>query len=97
MSLVDVVISCTCGACPLQYEGTVNGYPFYYRGRWGRWYFGIGETLDGEEDGAVAVAMGFADGFYRAGVGGDNDPPEAEAIIRRCCEEWIKEGEPCPS
>jgi hypothetical protein len=92
---MSIEITQTCSACPLQYEGTINGHIFYYRGRWGTWRFGIAKELEGE-NGAVGVAMGFVDGFNRTGDNGDTDPLEAEANIRRCCEEWLKDSEKSP-
>jgi hypothetical protein len=91
MNLIISDLTMTCEACPLQYEGTVNGKPFYYRGRWGGWCFGVGDTMNGKENGAVGVAMGFLDGFQRQGMGGDTDPMEAVANIWQCCEEWFNE------
>ena len=29
--MAEIEMECTCNACPVQYEGTVNGYPFYFR------------------------------------------------------------------
>jgi hypothetical protein len=31
----------TCGACPVQIEGEVDGHAFYFRARGGGWSFGI--------------------------------------------------------
>lgn len=36
-----VKLECTCGACPEQYEGTVDGNPAYFRLRHSHWTFTI--------------------------------------------------------
>lgn len=32
-----IVADRTCDACPTQYEGEIDGNPFYFRARWGWW------------------------------------------------------------
>lgn len=63
----------TCDACPLQLEGTIE-IPeiafrryWYFRHRHGHYWFGIGESLMGKDDGAVGVALGWVPGFRRQG------------------------------
>jgi hypothetical protein len=46
----------TVGACPVEYEGTVDGVPFYFRARGQRWQFGAGGR---SVDDAVEVSMGY--------------------------------------
>lgn len=46
----DIKAEITCGACPLQIEGTINGVPFYFRSRWDRWRIGIGGEPVGEPE-----------------------------------------------
>lgn len=36
-----IQMECTCGACPEQYEGTVDGNPAYFRLRHSYWTFTI--------------------------------------------------------
>lgn len=36
-----IQMECTCGACPEQYEGTVDGNPAYFRLRHSHWTFTI--------------------------------------------------------
>lgn len=50
---VAIEMTQTCEASPLQYEGTVNGKPFYYRGRWCKWWFGVGATFNQEGRGPL--------------------------------------------
>ena len=77
----------TCGACPVQIEGTVDDQHFYFRSRWDEWQFGVGNSL---ED-AVCVAIGMADGFCLEGEG-DSWMPHNEAwrIVAECIEAYRK-------
>lgn len=90
-----VTMEQTCGACPVQYEGEVDGVPFYFRARGQRWSFGAGG--ESTED-ACEIAMGWQDGFCRQESWGSDmfdagwmDPAEAEAIIARCVAEFRAE------
>lgn len=40
----DVVIDSLGGICPVEGEGTINGQPFYFRARGGRWSLAVGGT-----------------------------------------------------
>jgi len=77
----------TCGACPVQIEGTVDDQHFYFRSRWDEWQFGVGNS---PED-AVCVAIGMADGFCLEGEG-DSWMPHNEAwrIVAECIEAYRK-------
>ena len=44
MRINNLVMTCTCGAAPVQYEGTCGTWEWYFRARWDRWQFGIGAT-----------------------------------------------------
>jgi hypothetical protein len=72
----------TCHGCPLQIEGTLDGLPVYFRFRYGQWWFGVGPE-------AVAVAMGYAEGFQRAGSC-DSDE-EAVKAFADCCREYCEQ------
>lgn len=39
-------LTLTCNGSPVQYEGTVDGYPAYFRARWSAWRFTIARTGD---------------------------------------------------
>ena len=43
----------TCGACPVQYEGLVNGHQWYFRARYNAWSLHVAETTTDEEYAAV--------------------------------------------
>lgn len=36
------------GKCPVQAEGKINGFPFYFRSRGGHWSLSIANALDGD-------------------------------------------------
>lgn len=83
-------IKCTCRACPVQFEGTFNSTPFYFRAR-GNWYdIGIGED-------PVGLAMGEGEGFHSGGAYYPGDDyaaswmPHEEAlrIITEACDAWV--------
>lgn len=83
-----VEMRCTCGACPVQYQGTLeNGKHFYFRARWGEWSFAVGDSFDE----AVTQSMLIAPTEFqqRGETGGEFDASwmelaEAERIIREC-------------
>jgi len=37
-----------CGTCPVQAEGTINGYPFYFRSRHARWSLHVAATKESD-------------------------------------------------
>lgn len=41
-----VVLELTCNGSPVQYEGTVDGHPAYFRARWSSWRFTIARMGD---------------------------------------------------
>ena len=73
----------TCGSCPLQIEGTIDGEPFYFRARDRQWYMGLG----GDPINEPAWQMGgpWGDGPTAAGW----MPVETgRAIVEECCRVW---------
>ena len=48
MSAEIIYTSEPAGACPVQAEGTINGYPFYFRSRHMRWSIRIANNKDGD-------------------------------------------------
>lgn len=88
-------MKCTCGACPVQYEGKLeDGKFFYFRARWDEWDFGVGDSRDE----AVTQSMLIEPtGFARTGEVGDGDfsaswmgHAEAERIIHACVAEYTE-------
>jgi len=37
-----------CGSCPVQAEGTISGYPFYFRSRHARWSLHVASSPSGD-------------------------------------------------
>ncbi len=92
------IIDSLGGQAPVQAEGTVRGYPFYFRARWDHWTFSISEKEDIDPvdvDSAVADAgLGFyREGRYGTGPYDASYMPEEEArrIIRTCVQEYLRE------
>lgn len=59
----------TANGVPVQYEGTVEGRPFYFRARNDRWFFAIADTLD--EAVEAPSALGVADFVAKRDLGMD--------------------------
>ncbi len=86
---MDLHIEHIGGFCPVQAEGTVNGIPFYFRSRGEHWAMAVGED-------PLGILLGEMGWFRRERYGdfpsaGYMPLEEAEVIIRRCAEEFIKE------
>ena len=86
MADIKIVMKCTCPACPVQYEGTISGVPFYFRARGNSWSIGVGED-------PLEVSMGYKKGW---GTDGDYfnsgwmDHDEAEKLIKACAKEYVE-------
>jgi hypothetical protein len=84
----------TLDEAPVEYEGTIDGRPFYFRARHDGWFFGVADTID---EASIADTLPHGTFFRRANWG--NGPyaashmpfPEAERIIRACAEEYVAE------
>jgi len=83
----------TCDAAPVQYEGTIDGRPFYFRARWNAWYFAVTAGCD-EANGCDALPH---DAFVREALWGDGPfaasampVEEAERIIRSCAQAYVE-------
>lgn len=77
-------LHCTCPACPVQLEGTVDGAPAYFRERHGYWRFAVGPD---------PIGCNGPDAEHGHWNGETDNPswmPHAEvkAAIRVCVEEW---------
>ena len=84
---LDIQAACTCGACPTQYEGTVNGIEFYFRYRYGSWKFEL-YTTQAEGTGAI-------EDYIKSGNKGDSlsgvmDETEVMNIIQHCANEYFR-------
>jgi hypothetical protein len=69
----------TCPAAPVQIEGTIDGYPFYFRSRWSRWTFTLVEpgqdpvAPGGLEDPVAPTGLGGALFWREDQYGSDTD------------------------
>jgi hypothetical protein len=73
----------TCEACPLQIEGTIDGFAFYFRARHRHWTMGIGG--DPVDEPLWHMGGPWGDGPFAAGW----MPEETgRAIVLKCCELW---------
>ena len=87
---MDLQLKRTLNAAPVQYEGAINGFSFYFRARHQEWFFGVGATLD------AAIDADSEGGFFREGKWG-HGPHEAsympfsvaERIIQKCAMEYL--------
>lgn len=73
----------TCGACPLQIEGTIDGETFYFRARGERWSMGIGGDVVMSPVWSMSGPWGhtkFEAGWMPEHIG--------QAIVEKCCELW---------
>jgi hypothetical protein len=80
---------------PVEYEGTINGRPFYFRARHDWWFFGVANTVD--EASVADLLTATAHAFFRKAKWGDGPYAashipfeEAERIIRACAEEYVE-------
>jgi len=60
----DLVVYCLCGHAPVQSQGTVSGFPYYFRARGDRWQFAVATGFRANLRDAVDVVLGRAEGFY---------------------------------
>jgi len=65
----------TCMGCPLQVEGHVDGFPFCFRARHGKWRIEIGQS-----GGGVVIAHGDTDDFA---------PGQAVDLIETEMARWL--------
>jgi hypothetical protein len=73
----------TCGACPMQIEGEIDGVAFYLRSRGERWRMGIGGDVVMHPLWSMGGPWG--DGPFATGY----MPEEiATSIVMKCCELW---------
>jgi len=94
MSEINLVLERTCDSCPTQYEGSIDGYPLYFRMRWGGWRFTVAE----KEIALHRDARGIR-GFNREDDLGEENrmlsymaDDEAMQIIEDCLIEFIESG-----
>lgn len=79
----------TCGACPVQIEGEVDGMRFYFRARHGEWSMGFATTPER----AIRCRHGFVETGEWTREGDDTEEgfmkhSEAWRIVRESIEQW---------
>ena len=76
------------GTCPVQAEGTINGYPFYFRSRHARWslYVASSTSSDPLDDDAWVVTEDYP---VKEGQG-ENRRVSAGYASKEECLEFIK-------
>lgn len=78
--MIDILtLDWTCMGCPMQAEGTLtDGRWFYFRYRWGRATFGIGDLIDAAIGDPKTVGLDYGDELQ--GVLGAS---ESEELLQR--------------
>jgi hypothetical protein len=89
-----LVITNLGGMCPVQGEGTIDGFPFYFRARGQRYTFSVASTPDGDpleawggsDEVGYHVQHSWGDGPFAAGY---MELDVAESFIRQCAREYL--------
>jgi hypothetical protein len=91
MDLTDtgIALRCTCSACPVQYEGTVDGYPAYWRARYDSFTLAIATTPGTDP---VEVGCGMVAGWAEERAYGAPGGFDAGYIPHAQAEQLIREG-----
>ena len=77
----------TCEACPVQVEGTIDGYGLYFRSRWDSWRLAIAETF---EQAVRASRMGDTTFYHESSAGlfafdaSWLEPEQLDVALRAC-------------
>ena len=92
--MVAIEITRTCAACPVQFEGTVDGKHLYFRARWEHWTVVIadGDAIDAYLSWSPAL-------YFRRAHYGPEDAMQAswmptriaQRIIERCVAEYLSD------
>lgn len=87
-----ILMECTCSACPMQLEGTVDGFPAYFRARGEHYTFDIalsgGDAVSqslSDSEGELSVYERWGDEPYAAGWMSEE---EARALIAKHVAHW---------
>jgi len=80
-----LIIDLIGGNCPVQAEGTVDGYAFYFRARGERWQFHVApdDALIFSDQEVFYLEEPYGDGPFDAGW---MEVHEAEAFIRKAAD-----------
>lgn len=86
------------GSAPVQADGTVNGYPFYFRARWDEWSFAISENPNISPVDIQLIETGEKYGYFAEGRVGKEweylasymEVNTVKDIITKCASEYLK-------
>jgi len=95
MSVEVIYTSEPAGTCPVQAEGTINGYPFYFRSRHARWSMRIASSKEGDpfNNDALFIEEDYPtkedQAEHRRVSAGYASKEECTEFIERCAENFI--------
>ncbi|OQP40992.1 hypothetical protein A4H97_15440 [Niastella yeongjuensis] len=86
------------GSAPVQSDGTINGFPFYFRARWDEWSFAISENPDISPVDIQLIDAGKEYGYFAEGRIGKAweylasymEVNMVKDIITKCTIEYLK-------
>jgi hypothetical protein len=86
------------GQGPVQAEGTINGFQFYFRARWDGWTFSISENTQIDPVDIQISEVGKQHGYFAEGKYGSQFEYKASYmeydiavdIIKRCSSEYLE-------
>lgn len=86
-----------CGHCPVQAEGTIDGFPFYFRARWDAWSLRVAAEKNGDP---ILHSTWMHEEEYPGGGeygAGYASKEECVEFINKCAKLWaerkVEEGE----
>ena len=86
------------GSAPVQADGTINGFPFYFRARWDEWTFAISENPNISPVDIQFIETGKEYGYFAEGRIGKEweylasymEVDMVKDIITKCSNEYLK-------
>lgn len=78
------------GCCPVQAEGTIDGFPFYFRSRWSTSLIRV--ALKRDADPLVNYAWAHKEEYPEGGVSGHGCASKEECVefINKCAKLWAE-------
>jgi hypothetical protein len=85
------------GSAPVQAEGTINSFPFYFRSRHDTWTFSISENPNVDPVNIEMAEQGNIFGYFAKGQIGKEweylasylDEAAVKDIIQKCCKDYL--------
>jgi len=86
------------GSAPVQADGTINGFPFYFRARWDEWTFSISENPQISPIDIQFIETGKEHGYFAEGRIGKEweclasymEVNMVKDIITKCSVDYLK-------